>query len=382
MNILFLGELNELGVKICNSLSLTDNVLAASGKKPKYQLDCPCVTGSRNPAGLAKKHEADAVIYVENSRADMNRVNETLSGIIEQTGCRLVYIKEKSIFSRRPGNTAIAELLCRDYASRFGTQVSLLEPPCLYGEELLPVYFTDVTAQIRSLNEFTPNGAENEFCDCLHVDDFCGAVNSVVHDSAEGYCRVSLQSGYPFPLKRLVDRISNEFRQVTVNPYESETPAEEAVGARQPEGWAPRHSFLEDLDALFLKAGEDDKQLSALKRKRITRRVITALAFVAVFVLSELYIQFITVSSDLQYVDMRLLFVVFGSLLLGKKYGVGAAALCGAASVAQSLLNGYQWYVLFYHVDNWIPLAVYFAVAVSIGMFREKLLQNRTENEA
>ena len=379
MNILYFGELNELGVKICNSLSLTDNVLAAAPRKSAFQLDCQCVVGDQNAAALAMRHQADVLIYAEHAAEDMNRVNETITQVLQTASCRLIYIKEKSIFSRRQVKTAIAALLCEAYAARYKVPVTLMEPSCLYGEELQPAYFTQAMAQIRAVNEFTPDGAEDEFCDCLHVDDFCGALKMVVEHQEPGWHRMPLQSGYPFPLKCLVTAINREYKQITVNPYRSEAPEEENVSAAPPEGWTPQHGFLEDLDTLFAQTGEKDKKLSLIKRNKAVRGVIIALVFLMVFVLSELYIQFITVSSDLQFVDMRLLFVVLSSLTLGKKYGVGAAVLCSVASIAQGLLNGYNWYVLFYHVDNWIPIAVYFAVAVGIGMYREKMLQHREQ---
>ena len=51
-----------------------------------------------------------------------------------------------------------------------------------------------------------------------------------------------------------------------------------------------------------------------------------------------------------------------------------AALFCGTASIIQSLAGGYRWYVLFYNVDNWIPIAVYFIAAILLGIYREKMI--------
>ena len=234
----------------------------------------------------------------------------------------------------------------------------------------------DWTAEIRAHNTLTPHGAREEYCDCLHIDDFCAALEPIAAREDGGFETVALQSGYPFPLHRLTERFAQEFGQITVNAFEEEAVEYETEPYRSAD-WSPSHSFLAELDAQLALAGELDTRLSRKKRGKAMGTALTLFAFAAVFILVEAYVRFITVSSDLQFVDMRLLFVVLASLVLGKKYGLCAAALCGAASVIQSLLNGYQWYVLFYHVDNWIPIAVYFATAIGIGMYREVLLNKR-----
>ena len=108
-----------------------------------------------------------------------------------------------------------------------------------------------------------------------------------------------------------------------------------------------------------------------MKRKKGISTAFTIGVFAVLFALVEMYTQFVTVSSDLQFVDLRLLFVVASSLFFGKRYGIAAAAMCSVSSVAQSLIAGYRWYVLFYHVDNWIPIAVYFVIAVLLGIYQE-----------
>jgi hypothetical protein len=47
--------------------------------------------------------------------------------------------------------------------------------------------------------------------------------------------------------------------------------------------------------------------------------------------------------------------------------------LCSGASVLHSLQMGYRWHVLFFNVNNWIPVAIYIFFAVVIGILAEKL---------
>lgn len=379
MNVLFLGQLNEIGVKLCNSLAAAHEVIALADSQPDYRLDCRCVTNSGEQRRLLEG-EVDLLVFLESGNEDINSVNALLSQTLEKTGCRLMYIKERPVFCRRPQSAAIGALLCREYASRYDTAVTLIEPSCLYGEETLPGFLRAALDEIRAHNTLTPGGAEDEYCDCLHIDDLCGVIRDFAERQDGGFCRYGLQSGYPFPLHRLIEKLKDSFRQITVEDYE-ETSGEAESESYRDSGWSPSHSFLEDLEPLLMLAGERDKKLSRLRGRKAMGNVAVAFSFAAVFALVEIYIQFITVSSDLQFVDMRLLFVVVCSLVLGKKYGVCAAVLCGAASVIQSLMIGYQWYVLFYHVDNWIPIAVYFAAAIGIGLYRDILTGKRGKKE-
>ena len=96
---------------------------------------------------------------------------------------------------------------------------------------------------------------------------------------------------------------------------------------------------------------------------------IFLLAFFAV----EVYTSFMAVTSDLQHVDLRIAFIAIAAVAFGRRYSVAAALLCSGASVLHSLQMGYRWHVLFFNVNNWIPVAIYIFFAVVIGILAEKL---------
>ena len=79
------------------------------------------------------------------------------------------------------------------------------------------------------------------------------------------------------------------------------------------------------------------------------------------------------VASELQFVDVRVIFIAISALIFGKKYSISAALLCSIASVLQALTNGYRWYVLFFHVNNWIPIVIYIVFAIVIGTYSDRI---------
>lgn len=99
------------------------------------------------------------------------------------------------------------------------------------------------------------------------------------------------------------------------------------------------------------------------------KKAARALLFIVLFACVCLYTGFFQLSSELQFVDVRVLYVIVASLFFGKGYGLTAGLLCCAASVVQSMTSGTAWYVIFFHIDNWIPLAIYLAAALLFGMY-------------
>ena len=94
--------------------------------------------------------------------------------------------------------------------------------------------------------------------------------------------------------------------------------------------------------------------------------------FLLTFFAVEFYTNFMAVASDLQHVDLRIAFIAIAAVAFGRKYSVAAALLCSGASVLQSLQMGYRWHVLFFNVNNWIPIAVYIFFAVIISILAKK----------
>lgn len=101
--------------------------------------------------------------------------------------------------------------------------------------------------------------------------------------------------------------------------------------------------------------------------------------FLLVCIVVELYVNFVSAASDLQFVDMRLILIALSAVILNQRYAVAGALLCSCASIAQSLANGYRWHVLFFHVNNWIPIAIYILFAMIIGSYADRI---RNQNQS
>lgn len=376
MNILYIGELGEYGTKICNYLSSFHRVYSMSICSGEYELDCESFPFNNSIEEIITEKNIDTVIFFESAAYDLNTINSRF--FVALNSCSsivstILIIKERDIFRKRAGEKSISELLCNEYVENIGVQAEIVYTSCLYGTKTLPRYIQERANEIIKKNKITPNGSKSEYCDCLYIEDFCAALQVILSECKDmlNLEPIELQSGYSFPLNKLIDCIKEQYKQINVLPYsesQNENPHEFFVA----ESWTPKHNFLDDLSQVFSIAENDYTELQKSKRKKFTSALLKCVVLLGIFALIELYTQFISVSSDLQFVDLRLLFIVACSLILETKYGVVIAGLCSTASVLQRLLSGYRWYVLFFHIDNWIPIAVYFIVAIAIGSYSKK----------
>ncbi len=374
MNILYIGEGGEAGAKLVNMLSLKNTVTAVFAEKSVYEIECEVFYRDSDICWLVREKEIEAIIYLEPRGARVDEVEKLARCAAENKGCRLVYIKEQPFFRRRAQKADAAGLMCGGLAKNYGVNTLYVRTSCLYSENLIPEYLENITAQIERSRRLTPGGAADEYCDCLHTDDFCAAVESVIGSEAQnGFDTVELQSAYPFRLSAFIDGVAKRYSQACVEDYE-ESFEERGCEGYKSNDWSPEHSFISDLPSLLDELEENRSDLRKNRRNLALNAALKIGTVTAAFALEEMYTQFISVSSDLQFVDMRLILVVAASLMFGKRYGFLAALFCGTASIIQSLAGGYRWYVLFYNVDNWIPIAVYFIAAILLGIYREKMI--------
>ncbi len=205
----------------------------------------------------------------------------------------------------------------------------------------------------------------------MHVDDLAKAIERY---AGEGRFEpeMNLTSGQHSTFKALGDALHGVVRQANIDYTVDFTPAGQATEDSAIKGWMPERSFFSELPCVVRSIESEGAQILRISRSRVKSTLFRLLSFLALFAFVCLYTGFIKTSSELQFVDVRLLFIISACLFLGKRYGLAAAVLCSVASVAQSIFYGTQWYVIFFHVDNWIPVSIYLASSVLFGMYQER----------
>jgi len=193
--------------------------------------------------------------------------------------------------------------------------------------------------------------------------------------------KVAVSGSQRLPLHELVEKIREEYRFMNVIYEEngqSRVKQTETTQTSQENAcnWMPEHSISDDMSGIIACLNERSGINAKSKRKIAGSNIGKILLLLGTFACLWVYTNFIKVSSELQFVDLKLLFVISMSLFLGRGYGLVAGILCSVSSIIDSLLMGYSWYTIFFHVDNWIPIAVYLASAVLFGMYNDNHRMN------
>ena len=312
----------------------------------------------------------DAVIYIASESLPCRILTSVLRGVKNDLKTKCICIAEMTFDSSCSSECIPERLICKGISDQMQGRLSFWTVSPLYGEDFLPeTLMQSISGRIKNNRIIIP-GAEDDFFDLLHVADLAEALDKYIR-LQECEPEIVLTSGQSSPLKELVKVLKNHAPQVNIEYTGAAVQKTEAMLESSFTGWTPKHSFSAELpDVIQLIEREGAEILTAERgyRSKILTRI---LSFLGVFALVCLYTSFIRTSSELQFVDVRLLFVISACIFWGSKYGLSAAILCSAASVIQSIASGTQWYVIFFHIDNWIPITVYLACAVLFGMYKD-----------
>lgn len=378
MKITYIGYDNECTTKICNYLADYHEVTLITDRAPVYEIDCKTIVRSSiwEPDYFCD-NESDMLIYNVRGK-DFSLLNRWLDLSVGKVKSFII-IKEDDFLKQNNTNVSIEGLLQAEYTGKSGTRVCMLEVSALYGTITVPKEFRDIIKCILRSNVIDAVDGVNSALDALHIEDFCvflekytEQIDSVVVDVA------SVRSCYSIETTDLLSKLSSRYPQAINNCEVKDTPKNAYDDAMHLDGWSPEHSFIDDFDWVC-----DEVESCLVKDKMVKRsNAKKSLAKVALFLIAffavELYTNFISVASDLQFVDMRIALIGLTAIIWGKKYAVTASVLCSVASVLQSILLGYRWYIIFFNVNNWIPVTIYIVFAIFAGICADKIRKEKT----
>lgn len=375
MRILYYGQLKEIGTRLCNSLACKNDVVAISSKESDYGLNCDqYLIEKTDVVELLKSRQIELVLVFVPDGVNYTELYQLMKNS-EKIGVKhFGLIHEAGIFRKSSTIPELEELLCREFSNK-GMKSFIVDCSSLYGKATTPKFLRELYSTLQKEGVVSLPDNEEIFCDAMHVDDMCLFINTMVDNKFDQIGDVvHIQSAYPFLLYKFMDEVCKRYPQATVK-YELPTEMTQEYDIFSSPEWSPQHSFLEHVEECIFIVENEYKTNKFVGTKRtasqIGRWATIALAFVAV----ELYLQFVPIASDLQFVDLRLLLIVCAGLFYGKKMGIVAATCCSISSIIHCLISGVKWYVLFYHIDNWIPIAVYFVAAIIIGVFHDELTE-------
>ena len=382
MNLLLISDLDRTGAAFAEKLSETHHVTVFHPNA--WSLESNFAEKCMHPRRILTKNLADyAAIFVLLSSGLHAQYLECLLERLNQWPQIPCFCLSPCMAMPRSGMPAFSaeEALCRLYREEYQLQVFFVRVPAVYGEDFLPEDVMKSLLRRPASNRIELNGRAEDAFDLLHVSDLAALAECLLRQ-APATAKLEVGSAHAASLGDVSEIIKAHFLLTELHYTPNDMPSTEVCKGNY-HGWMPRHSFLQDMPDVLLCIEKFSHHTLMKRRNMHLQQLGRCGLFLLLFACVCLYTNFIKVSSELQFVDVRLLFVVGISLYMGRNYGLAAGIAASVASVVEAIGAGTRWYVIFFHIDNWIPMAVYLATAVLLGMYGDNhRTKETTENES
>lgn len=421
MELLLTGELSVLTAQICEALSreyhlvLYGDVPAALENEPHLRKIWKKEDRQGTTlADLFRTYDFEGAVYFSSSlmrKPDWARENGALHELFELCGKngvrRTVFVALDVERIRARDNSALADYemllredtgrLCEYYAQRMN--LTVLRVPFLYDQ-------AELHYPLRQIMQITHNSSRLFFyfgpetlASFVSMRDFTRLLLRVLDSSTGG--QYTVQAARPTTLQQIAGGLQGlkpglqvVFGEEQVGleiPRMDHHPQGDTVllphidqqpdhGLRENFGWAAQDDLLEDLPALYAAYREEtpeQKKTPAQRAKELIaqtgRTTLTRTAAVlALFVLLETAYHYTAASSELAFMDLRLVFVMLAASVYGLTAGLLAALMACLATGVEMLSGGVGWQILFYNLENWLPFAFYLVIGAGLGYMRDR----------
>lgn len=267
------------------------------------------------------------------------------------------------------------------YHHQFGLNTSIVRVPFVYGDhEKYSVLF-------KTLEECAHNqkatGVLNKDipCDFLHAEDIADFVHRLLGETYHtDYQFFQLGSSTPLPFGDVAKLIIKQFPKTRFTFPSNNTCSTKPVQddrAKAELNWVPLHVLADDLQSL----GKDIQKTSAPKKTffhsiqstfsarpsllKWIELILGGIAMQGLVFLTGTLVQF-------KYIDFRLLYVILVGSAYGIRFGLLAALIAGASNLYSWYQLGLDWELLIYHVENWLPFALYLIAGSVTGYLWDK----------
>ena len=374
--LVYWGQLNEIGITICRSLSADYDVTAVTSTDNHYDLKCDCYNQKDITWEiLIRDINPSCIVYFSSEEESNDDLNRLLALAARQGQIDFVIVRQADFFRKIPVDKSIEEILCDEYSSS-DFHPLVIHCSRLYGEIEAPGYLEEIYRSILKDGRLYLSYPRDAYCDVMHVEDLCSVLRLILREGTESISghSVQVQSGYPFRHHVLIDFLKDRYAQIYVRVKNNPVQETQFDLFSSPD-WSPKHNFTKDLDKVFSRIEEESQAEHRVLLDRKKKRIPDVVKYLLMLFCEEVYTRYIPTASELQYVDARTLFVVCSSLFFGKKVGFLSAVICSITNVAGCLAKGVRWYEIFYNIDNWIPVTLYFILAALFGMYQDYMKQ-------
>ncbi len=273
------------------------------------------------------------------------------------------------------------EQYCQYYNHFYNFNTSIIRIPFIYGNDETHSLLHSLILECLKNNSVDLPSDQASLCSFLHSDDAADFIVRLLDEEyTHDYEIFNLTSPDTFSLNTLSQNLHTYFPRVKFNFLSRNVISTKPVNgklAKMELNWTPTHSFNNSLGDLInqLKNKPKLEQKPFNKFKAVlTGRpnlvkwlelILGGAVMQGLVYLTGTFLQF-------KYIDFRLLYVILIGSAYGIRFGLMAALIAGASNLYSWYQLGLDWELLIYHVENWLPFALYLIAGSVTGYLWDK----------
>lgn len=273
------------------------------------------------------------------------------------------------------------EQYCRFYNKAYGLQTTIVRVPFTYAigdTTSLLASFIEQCKQEKGVRLPAPTA---KACSFLHAGDIADFIRRLLDEEyLPEFGVFNLSPVQSITFGALGKQLKEKFPEVEIHYSKQTLVGTQPINgdlAKKALNWINYHTLDEDLDDIILhlgKIGEKKVSLLAKLREKISfsPKIAKWVELILGGVIMQLAVYLTGTFIQFKYIDFRLLYVI----LIGSTYGIRFGLLAAVIAAASNLYSWYQlgldWELLLYHVENWLPFALYLIAGAVAGYLWDK----------
>ncbi len=418
MNILITGYLDTIASGLVQEFTRDEKnkIILAGVKADEFDLSAPnVVLHSIDPAEpgfeeIISAYRLDALVYLpvreEHILTQKNiRHGKILDGLLHTlelckaiNNPRFIFFSSTEVFDKTDFTSGkniqqsdacklnknfllTGEQYCRFYNKAYGLKTTIVRVPFTYAIGDTTSFLASLIEQCNEEKEVRLPAPAAKACSFLHAEDIADFVRRLLDEEyLPEFGIFDLSPIQTTTMGALGKQLKEKFPEVTIHYAKQTMLGTQPVKgdlAKKALNWINYHTLDEDLDDIILNLGKlGGRKVSLLARLKekinFSPKISKWVELILGGVIMQLAVYLTGTFIQFKYIDFRLLYVI----LIGSTYGIRFGLLAAVIATASNLYSWYQlgldWELLLYHVENWLPFALYLITGAVTGYVWDK----------
>ena len=337
-------------------------------------------------------HDYDQIIYFSEylnygyeSSGEIENLIRLLECLKDRKNKRLLYITGPVLEDGKRSLQTTTKDTLLSWTREFGVNLKVLHSPFLYSVINKEDYLYKLFVRLDDHEQVKLKESSQSQATFISLSDLGDLLHKLCERWNDIYESIIIPDPFQLTFGELLQALDKYFPNKQVHFLEErrirkyDNDPEKHHDLRDRFAWFMRYALVRDLPDIYedyqkqrkgsLRVSKFrnivDNIVKQKRNKKLAAVVVTFLVFEAFRYMTQGQLQF-------QLIDLRLLFVVLISTVLGMGYGLFSAVLAIIGLTISQILSGTSWQLLLYNTDRWVAFIAYIFIAVVCGFVEMK----------